>query len=92
MRGFKDMKLNPNRKVTLSVKQLQDLKKNATKEAVKVTQLFPVWVLRNQGWGEKRLKRFLEDYSDLIDSYNRGYLNLEDIATTLDEETGVRIE
>lgn len=88
----KNRKLNKKQQVTMTVKQIENLKKNATKEAVRVTQLFPLWILRNMGWGEKRLTRFLEEYADLIDSYNRGYLSLEDIANQLYEETGVKIE
>ena len=76
----------------MTIKQIENLKKNATKQAVKVTNLFPLWILRNMGWGEKRLNQFLADYADLLDSYNRGYLSLEDIANQLYEETGVKIE
>lgn len=76
----------------MTIKQIENLKKNATKQAVKVTNLFPLWILRNMGWGEKRLNQFLEDYADLLDSYNRGYVSLEDIAKQLYEETGVKVE
>ena len=44
------------------------------------------------GGGDKIENRFLEHYADLLDSYNRGYVSLEDIAKTLYEETGVKIE
>lgn len=39
-------------KITMTVKELEKVKRDATSNAVKITQLFPLWVLRNQGWGE----------------------------------------
>lgn len=88
----KNRRINKNQQVTMTIKQIENLKKNATKEAVRVTNLLPLWVLRNQGWSTVRLTRFLEEYADLLDSYNRGYVTLEDIANQLYEETGVKIE
>lgn len=78
-------------KVTMTVKELEKTKENATKNAVQITQLFPLWVLRNQGWGEKRIRRFMDEYDELWDAYNRGYVSLVDIAQQLEKETGIRV-
>ena len=85
-------KLNPNRKVTLTVREINKLKENATIKAVQITQLFPLMILRDKyGFGSKRLQDFLEHYSNMFDAYNKGYVKLEDIANTIYEETGVKI-
>lgn len=74
----------------MSIRQIEKMKNDATKHAVRVTQLFPLWVLRTKyGFGEKRLKEFAAHYSDLMESYNKGYLDLEDISEALKEESGV---
>ena len=86
-------KLNPNRKVTLTVREINKLKENATIRAVQITQLFPLMILRDKyGFGSKRLADFQEHYGNMLDAYNKGYIKLEDIALTIYEETGVKID
>lgn len=76
----------------MSGKQIKKLKESATNKAIKVTKLFPLWVMRNKyGFGKKRLKEFAGHYTQLIEDYNNGYLDLEDIAKTIEEETGVNV-
>lgn len=36
-------------KVSMTVKELEQVKRNATSTAVQITHLSPLWVLRNQG-------------------------------------------
>ena len=85
-------KLNPNRKVTMTVREINKLKENATIRAVQITQLFPLMVLRDKyGFGSKRLSEYQKHYNDLWDAYNKGYLKLEDIANTIYEETGIKV-
>ena len=78
-------------KITMTVKELEKVKRDATSNAVKITHLFPLWVLRNQGWGEKRIRRFMNEYDELWDAYNQGYVSLVDIAQQLEKETGIRV-
>ena len=86
-------KLNPNRKVTMTVREINKLKENATIRAVNITQLFPLMILRDKyGFGSKRLADFQKHYDDMWDAYNKGYVKLEDIARTIYEETGVKID
>ena len=44
------------------------------------------------GFGEKRVMRFAEKFQDILDSYNRGYISLEDIETMLKEDIGIEAE
>lgn len=85
-------KLKRNQQITLTVKQIDEIKKNATNEAIKVSSILPIWTLRRMGWGEVRIKRFLDEYAADIDSYNRGHFTIRDVMLTLYEETGVKFE
>ena len=44
------------------------------------------------GFGEKRVIRFAEKFQDILDSYNKGYISLEDIETMLKEDIGIEVE
>lgn len=80
----------------LTWEQIEDMKLKATSEAMdfafKQMMLLPLMTLRDKnGFGAKRLERFIDDVADMLDSYNRGYLDLDDIEQTLKEETGIEI-
>ncbi len=80
----------------LTWEQIENIKLKATSEAMdfafRQMMLLPLMVLRDKnGFGAKRLERFIEDVADMLDSYNKGYLNLDDIEITLEEETGIKV-
>ena len=80
----------------LTWNQIEDIKRKATSEAMdfafKQMMLIPLMVLRDKyGYGAKRLEDFIENVADMLDSYNRGYLDLDDIKKTLEEETGIKV-
>lgn len=80
-------------KISMTAKELEKVKQNATNTAVQITHLFPLWVLRDKyGFGEKRLREFMQHYTDLLDAYNKGYVSLPDIAQQLEKETGIRLD
>lgn len=86
------MKLKKNQKVPMGKKEIQKMNLENTKKAVNIVTLIPLLVLRDEyGFGEKRLKRFLEQFKDTFDAYNEGYLDLEDIARVLKEEANIDI-
>lgn len=90
MRKIKKKKLNPNQKITLKRREIEKLKQKATLQAVRVTNYFPLFILRDKyGFGEKRLKEFQEHYLELWDHYNNNRLNLKDIADTLEDEVNI---
>lgn len=43
------------------------------------------------GYGEARLKRFIAGITDLMDSYQKGYINIQDLEETLKAETGMAV-
>lgn len=88
------MKLNPNRKVQYSIKQIRKMKaeeyKKGQQEALNIVNVFPLLVLRDKfGFGKKRLKRFSEEYLEVIDAYNKDYLDFDDVVKMMEEETGI---
>lgn len=93
MKKKKTKKLNPNRKVTMTVREIEKMKKETTNTAIQITNYFPLWVLRTKfGFGKKRLIRYMTEYHDLLDSYNKDYVSLLDIAEQLEKEVNVEWE
>lgn len=43
------------------------------------------------GFGEKRVIRFAEKFQDILESYNLGYISVEDIDTMLKEDIGIEV-
>lgn len=92
-------KRNKEKKVArynLTWNQIEDIKRKATSEAMdfafKQMMLLPLMVLRDHyGFGAKRLEEYIDNVADMLDSYNKGYLDLDDIKKTLEEETGIEV-
>lgn len=58
----------------------------------KVAMLLTLTVLHDKyGFGTKRLERFLHEYKELLDSYNRGYISPDDLNMVLHEEVGLKV-
>ena len=77
--------------------QIQQIKRDAAKEAVgeviELTLGIPAMVLKDKyGFGKKRLPEALDHMVDLYESYEMGYLTLQDIRKALWEEGGYKIE
>ena len=60
-----------------------------TIEAVKMLALY---VLRNQGWGTVRLQKFTDKFNEYMVDVSNGLFSLSDIATVIEEETGLTLE
>lgn len=92
VRGRTKNRVKRKQKFSLTAKEIEELKLNSTRQAVSITQLFPLLVLRDEfGFGEKRLKRFLAKYQETLDAYNQGYLDLIDISKMLEDEVNIKI-
>lgn len=70
-------------------RQLQDAQ---TMHAVNAVKMVSLLVLRNQGWGESRLRRFSEGFNDVVADISHEHLSLTDIADTIYDETGIRLD
>lgn len=60
--------------------------------AHKLAMLLVLTVLHDKhGFGTKRLEKVLEEVNDLLDSFNKGYISIDDLNGTLHEETGIKV-
>lgn len=80
----------------LKSSDVQNIKSKATTDAIDTAFILmlglPVLVLRDKwGFGKVRSERFIDQVLDLYDSFDKGYLTLDDIHNTLWEEAGVKI-
>ena len=67
-------------------------RKESIERASQLSMAVPIMVLRDEfGFGEKRIDKFIAAYIELYDSISKGYLDLNDIIKTINEETGVKI-
>ena len=89
----------PAKEPVINMKQsdIQTMKNNATHTAIDTAFLlmlgFPVMAMRdNMGWGPVRLERLVDWILDYYDSFEKGYITLDDVHDTLREETGITIQ
>ena len=62
-------------------------------QLMQIVTTVPMWVLRTKyGYGRDRLNKFIIEFNELVDSINNGYLDFDDIITTLKEEVDVDIK
>lgn len=78
--------------VTMTPKELKKHEEKATWRAVNIMKLFPLMILRDMGWGKVRLERFLDKHNELVDSFNKGYITLEDIHKVLVDEVNLNVQ
>lgn len=69
-------------------KKKQDLDNIMT--AIQAVQMVSLMVLRDRGYGAKRLKDFNDEFNNLVDSVSRRYITLSDIIKCLEDETGLK--
>lgn len=62
-----------------------------TMHAIQAVQMVSFLTLRNQGWGEKRLLKFSDEFNEILADVSSGHLSLTDIADTIYDETGLRL-
>lgn len=75
---------------------LINVKKQASSEAIDTAFIamlaLPMLVMRDKyGFGKVRLERFMDQVIDLYESFNAGYLTLEDMHKSLEDEAGIKI-
>ena len=58
----------------------------------RITLLLALWALHDDfGFGNKRLSQFIAKVFDLLDSYTKGYVSIDDLRDTLKKETNIDI-
>ena len=80
-----------------TLEQIEAMKRQAVDDAVRevleLTLGLPVMVMRDKhNWGaRRRLPKLVADIWNLYESYDQGYITLQDIRDTLREECGFEI-
>lgn len=88
-------KTNKTPTYNMTLQQIEDLKRQAALDAVSelmtLTLGFPAMILHDKhGWREDDLNQFVDDVAALFDSYEKGYIRLDDCVNTLKEEAGIK--
>ena len=79
-----------NKPIELSPKQIQKMKDEATMQAVSITNILPLLVLRDEfGFGKKRLQQYIDALNRQVDAFNGGYISLKDVVDAINAETGL---
>lgn len=78
--------------VHLKESDIKKIKSQAADKALKYGLVLFLTVMRDkEGYGLKRLQRVYENMIELADSINKGYVNWQDLETTLFEESNIKI-
>jgi hypothetical protein len=60
--------------------------------AYKAFMLLGLMALRDEfKFGPERMQRYVDKMHDLLDSYNKGYISIEDLNQTIYEELGIKV-
>lgn len=84
-------KINPRRR-PVNKADVQKAKKEAVLEAAHFALAIMFTCLHDkEGWGKIRLKRLWHEVEELSDSVTKGYVTINDLRRTLEEEMGVEL-
>lgn len=79
--------------IHLKQSDVKKLKNDATNIGVRYAMVIFLYVMREkEGFGDKRLKRVYDEMNDVVDSINKGYINLNDLEQVLSLEYDLTIE
>jgi Ca2+-binding EF-hand superfamily protein len=83
--------------INLKSSNISKIKADATTQAVDTAFIMmlsiPLMVLRDKyGFGKKRLEKFSDYALELYDSFDKGYVSLDDLIEVLKEEVGVEVK
>ena len=85
-------KVNPNR-IPVSKADVDKAKRDVQKMAISyVWAIFFTVMVDKEGYGKKRLKRIWDAVTDLCDSISKGYVKVDDLIRTLEEEKKIYLE
>jgi hypothetical protein len=94
------MKQNKKKKPAVynfTLEQIEEIKRqtirDAVKELIELTLGLPIMVLHDKhNWPKEENSQFVDDVMYLYDSYERGYITLEDVRDALWEEAETRVQ
>lgn len=78
------------KQITLTHKEIEKMKQQATDNAAAIINLMPLLILRDKfGFGKVRLERYLEHYNEAIEDFNSGRFDLQDIERMMLDEVKI---
>lgn len=81
-----------NSKVELTYREIKALEEEMRLEAITIINVLPLMILRDKfGFGEVRLKRYINHMVEAIDDMGDGRFNLLDISDILEEEVNINV-
>lgn len=96
------MSMNRKQRRTIAKKKLTDkdikkMEKSIAKDSIDFTIMnylacVALCLHDKLGFGHNRACRFMQDVDNLFDSINKGYLSLDDVLKTVEEEIGITFE
>lgn len=96
------MSMNRKQRRTIAKKKLTDkdikkMEKSIAKDSIDFTIMnylacVALCLHDKLGFGHDRACRFMQDVDNLFDSINKGYLSLDDVLKTVEEEIGITFE
>lgn len=79
--------------IHLKQSDVKKLKNDATNIGIRYAMVIFLYVMREkERFGHKRLKRVYDEMNDVVDSINKGYINLNDLEQVLSLEYDLTIE
>ena len=79
--------------IHLKRSDVNKLKNDATSIGIRYAMVIFLYVMREkEGYGDKRIKRVYDEMNDVVDSINKGYINLNDLEHVLSLEYDLTIE
>ena len=88
MKYFNNPKANIRKQQIVNRRQADNII-DATYEAF---MLLGIMALRDEfEWGSVRVERWIDKVLDLLDSYNKGYISVEDLRITIKDELGIEV-
>ncbi len=63
-----------------------------TMNMVEAVKMITLYTLRNQGWGNKRIKEFSDKWNEYLIQVMEGYFSLSDVEQVLKDETGLTMD
>lgn len=88
----KSKKINPRRRPATAA-DVEHAKQQAQHFAIETVWAMFFTVMRDkEGYGVSRLKRIWSEVEELADSINQGYVKVQDLVRTLEEEAGITLK
>ena len=79
--------------IHLKQSDVNKLKNDSTNIGIRYAMVIFLYVMREkEGYGDKRIKRVYDEMNDVVDSINKGYINLNDLEHVLSLEYDLTIE